>query len=197
MNARRRARATCRPRFLILASALAATLSGCARADTPEATAFPLLETTIAAVHAALERGQQSCEAIVNAYLQRIETYDKSTGLNAVIFTNPRAVDRARAIDARIAAGEKLGELHCVPVLLKDNFDTADMPTSGGSIALKDSVPPDDAFMVRRLREADAIILAKTNMAEWAFSPRQTVSSSYGRTANAYALDRVPAGSSG
>jgi Asp-tRNA(Asn)/Glu-tRNA(Gln) amidotransferase A subunit family amidase len=71
------------------------------------------------------------------------------------------------------------------------------MPTSGGSIALKDSVPPDDAFMVRKLREADAIVIAKTNMAEWAFSPRETTSSSYGTTANAYALDRVPDGSSG
>ena len=87
--------------------------------------------------------------------------------------------------------------LFCVPVLLKDNYDTADMPTSGGSIALKDSIPPDDAFMVRKLRDADAIIIAKTNMAEWAFSPRVTISSSYGTTANAYDLDRVPAGSSG
>ena len=68
---------------------------------------------------------------------------------------------------------------------------------SGGSIALKESTPPDDAFMVRKLREADAIIIAKTNMAEWAFSPRESISSSYGRTANAYDLDRVPAGSSG
>ena len=71
------------------------------------------------------------------------------------------------------------------------------MPTSGGSVALKDSVPPDDAYMVRKLREADAIIIAKTNMAEWAFSPKQTISSSYGTTANAYDLSRVPAGSSG
>ena len=71
------------------------------------------------------------------------------------------------------------------------------MVTSGGSIALKDSIPPDDAFMVRRLREADAIIIAKTNMAEWAFSPRETISSSFGVTANAYDVTRVPAGSSG
>jgi Asp-tRNA(Asn)/Glu-tRNA(Gln) amidotransferase A subunit family amidase len=90
-----------------------------------------------------------------------------------------------------------MGSLFCVPVLLKDNYDTHDMPTSGGSVALKESTPPDDAFMVRKLREADAIIIAKTNMAEWAFSPRESISSSYGRTANAYDLDRVPAGSSG
>jgi len=170
-------------------------LIGCA--DDQESAPFSFVEATIADVHAALEGGGMSCEQIVAGYLRRIGTYDQPTGLNAVIFTNPTALDRARAIDARRAAGSALGELYCVPVLLKDNFDTADMPTSGGSIALKDSVPPDDAFMVRRLREADAIIIAKTNMAEWAFSPRMTVSSSYGTTANAYALDRVPAGSSG
>ncbi|MEE4301881.1 MAG: amidase family protein [Pseudomonadales bacterium] len=170
-------------------------LVGCAGGDGPRP--FSFVEATIDDVHAALERGDMTCESIVDGYLRRIEAYDQSTGLNAVIFTNPNARDRARAIDARRAAGAALGELYCVPVLLKDNFDTADMPTSGGSLALKDSVPPDDAFMVRRLREADAIIVAKTNMAEWAFSPRMTVSSSYGTTANAYALDRVPAGSSG
>jgi len=82
-------------------------------------------------------------------------------------------------------------------MLVKDNFDTHDMVTTGGSIALMESLPPDDAFMVRRIREADAIVIAKTNMAEWAFSPRQTVSSSFDTTRNAYALDRVPAGSSG
>ena len=81
--------------------------------------------------------------------------------------------------------------------IVKDNYDTHDLPTTGGSIALKDNYPPDDAFMIEKLRAADAIIIAKTNMAEWAFSPRQTISSSFGTTANAYDLDRVPAGSSG
>lgn len=158
---------------------------------------FQFVEATIDDVQAAIVAGDMSCTQIVKGYLKRIETYDKSSGLNAVIFTNPDAVAKAERIDERIAAGEKLGPLFCVPVLLKDNFDTADMPTSGGSIALKSSIPPDDAFMVRKLREADAIIIAKTNMAEWAFSAGQTVSSSYGTTANAYDLDRVPAGSSG
>jgi Asp-tRNA(Asn)/Glu-tRNA(Gln) amidotransferase A subunit family amidase len=158
---------------------------------------FRFVEATIDDVHSALRAGQMSCVDIVEGYRRRIEAYDKPSGLNAIIFTNPKAIARARQIDERIAAGDELGPLFCIPVLLKDNFDTADMPTSGGSIALKESVPPDDAFMVRRLREADAIVIAKTNMAEWAFSPRQTVSSSYGRTANAYDLERVPAGSSG
>ena len=158
---------------------------------------FAFVEATIDDVQMALRSGQLSCTDVVSGYLERIGHYDQASGLNAVILTNPAAMDTARDIDERLAAGNTLGDLFCIPVLLKDNFDTADMPTSGGSIALKDSVPPDDAFMVRKLREADAIIIAKTNMAEWAFSPRQTVSSSYGTTANAYALDRVPAGSSG
>jgi amidase len=110
---------------------------------------------------------------------------------------NPNALARADEIDAAVKGREELGSLFCVPMLVKDNFDTHDMITSGGSIALIDNYPPDDAFMVRRIREADAVIIAKTNMAEWAFSPRETVSSSFDTTANAYDLDRVPAGSSG
>lgn len=156
-----------------------------------------LREATIADLHRAIRTGTHTCADIVSGYLGRIERLDAPTGINAIIFTNPRAMDRARELDEARGAGGPFGPLHCVPVLLKDNFDTADMPTSGGSIALKGSVPPDDAFVVRRLREAGAIIIAKTNMAEWAFSPRQTVSSSYGVTANAYDVGRVPAGSSG
>jgi Asp-tRNA(Asn)/Glu-tRNA(Gln) amidotransferase A subunit family amidase len=159
--------------------------------------AFEFVEATIDDVQSAIRAGSMSCQDIVAGYLARIEAYDKSTGLNAIIFDNSNALARAADIDRRVAAGETLGPLFCAPVLLKDNYDTADMPTSGGSLALKNSVPPDDAFMVRKLREADAIIIAKTNMAEWAFSPKQTISSSYGTTANAYDLDRVPAGSSG
>lgn len=103
----------------------------------------------------------------------------------------------APAPGSRHGALAPLGRLFCVPTLVKDNFDTHDMVTTGGSEALRHSVPPDDAFMVRRIREAGAVVVAKTNMAEWAFSPRQTVSSSFDTTANAYAPDRVPAGSSG
>ncbi|MCH8336358.1 MAG: glutamyl-tRNA amidotransferase, partial [Proteobacteria bacterium] len=158
---------------------------------------FTFAEATIADVQSAIRSGTSSCEDIVSGYLARINAYDKPSGLNAIIFINPNAVSRAQEIDRKVAGGEILGSLFCAPVLLKDNYDTADMPTSGGSVALKDSVPPDDAYMVRKLREADAIIIAKTNMAEWAFSPKQTISSSYGTTANAYDLSRVPAGSSG
>lgn len=158
---------------------------------------FQFVEATIDDVHTALANGDVSCVDIIEGYLKRIDTFDKSTGMNAIIFNNPNALELAEDIDNRLTANETLGPLYCVPVLLKDNYDTYDMPTSGGSIALKESIPPNDAFMVGQLRAADAIIIAKTNMAEWAFSPRVSISSSYGTTANAYALDRVPAGSSG
>ena len=179
---------------LFLAALLLGTLS-----CSPKKAAVPFtyVEATIADVQEAIRSGESSCKEIVAGYLARIDAYDKSTGLNAIIFANPNAITKAEEIDRKVASGEPLGPLFCAPVLLKDNYDTGDMPTSGGSIALKESVPPDDAFMVQKLRESDAIIIAKTNMAEWAFSPKQTISSSYGTTANAYDLSRVPAGSSG
>ncbi len=162
-----------------------------------EAAEFAVVETTIGKVHAALRDGSLNCESLVNRYLQRIKYYDQSSGLNAIVMVNPNAKTRAQALDAEFAKSHQLRPLHCVPVILKDNYDTADMPTEAGSIALKDSVPPDDAHVVRALREAGAIILAKSNMGEWAFSPYYTISSTHGETRNAYDLNRVPAGSSG
>ena len=168
-----------------------------------ESDRFRVVEATIADIQEAVLSGRTTCREVVQAYLERIEAYDQPTGLNAITVVNPNALETADAIDRAIANAKpnledvELGPLFCAPILVKDNFDTHDLPTTGGSIALMDSIPPDDAFMVRKLRETDAIVIAKTNMAEWAFSPRRTESSSYGTTANAYALDRVPAGSSG
>jgi len=161
----------------------------------PEPRMLDVVELTIAELHDALLSGETTCRLVVEAHLQRVEVYEDS--LNALTVVNPDAYARADSLDARIRDGEDLGSLFCVPMLVKDNFDTHDLVTTGGSVALAESVPPDDAFMVERIRAADAIVLAKTNMAEWAFSPRQTVSSSFDTTRNAYALDRVPAGSSG
>jgi len=158
---------------------------------------FSLVEATISDIQEAVRSGQVSCRDVVEGYIQRIEVYDKARGINAITVINPNALERADEVDRAIQKREALPGLFCAPLLIKDNFDTHDMVTTGGSIALKDSYPPDDAFMVRKLREAGAIVLAKTNMAEWAFSPKQTVSSSYGRTANAYDANFVPAGSSG
>lgn len=168
------------------------TLSACG----PQPKPLEVVEATIGQVQAAIMDGETTCRMVVQAHLDRIEAYDEAT-VNAITVLNPQALTRADEIDASVAAGEELGSLFCVPMLVKDNFDTHDLVTSGGSIALAENYPPDDAFMVRRIREEDAIIVAKTNMAEWAFSPRESVSSSFDTTRNAYDLEKVPAGSSG
>ena len=179
-------------RKVISLSFLAVVISHCSSSQQ-----FSLSEATIADIQAAITTGETSCQDIVAAYLDRIATYDKPLGINAIVEINAYALQIAAEIDRQIQRSESMPALFCAPLLIKDNFDTYDMVTTGGSIALKDSIPPDDAFMIRKLREAGAIVLAKTNMAEWAFSPRETVSSSYGRTANAYDTNYVPAGSSG
>ncbi len=158
---------------------------------------FKFVEATISDVQMAIKSGSITCHEIVSGYLDRISVFDQETKLNAITVVNRNALGKADEIDEAIKNGGELGPLFCAPILIKDNYDTHDLPTTGGSIALKNSYPPDDAFMVRKLREAGAIVVAKTNMAEWAFSPRQTKSSSFGVTANAYDLSRVPAGSSG
>ena len=185
---------------LFIVALLAVSLAGCSEETERPASVkqpLPLVEATIANIQAAILNGSTTCEQVVAGYLARISTYDQPLGINAITVLNPAALETARARDAGLAAGQNPGPLFCAPLLVKDNYDTHDMVTSGGSIALINNYPPDDAFMVRRLREDGAIIIAKTNMAEWAFSPRQTVSSSFGRTANAYDPSRVPAGSSG
>lgn len=158
---------------------------------------FNFVETSIEEVQKAIKSGQITCEEVVSGYLERIRVYNQSTGLNAITVLNERAIEEAAKIDQSIRSGAEMGSLFCVPVVVKDNFDTFDMPTAAGSIALKDTYALDDAFMVRKLREADAIILAKTNMAEWAFDSRHSNSSTVGVTANAYDQSRSPAGSSG
>jgi Asp-tRNA(Asn)/Glu-tRNA(Gln) amidotransferase A subunit family amidase len=158
---------------------------------------FDVIELTISDAQAAIRSNIIRCEQLTERYLKRIETFDKTTGLNAITYVNPNALPKARQLDRAFAKSDSMKKLHCIPVILKDNFDTADMPTEAGSVALRGSLPPDDAFMVKRLREEDAIIIAKSNMGEWAFSPHHTISSTHGETRNAYDLARVPAGSSG
>jgi Asp-tRNA(Asn)/Glu-tRNA(Gln) amidotransferase A subunit family amidase len=178
---------------------LFSTMVGCVTVPTPQAPSVPLsfIELTIADAQQAIRAQRINCEQLTRRYLRRIETYNHVGELNAIIYVNTRALERARALDEKYAAGHAMKRLHCIPVILKDNFDTADMPTEAGSVALQGSFPPDDAFMVKRLRDNDAIILAKSNMGEWAFSPYETVSSTHGITRNAYDTERVPAGSSG
>jgi amidase len=155
-------------------------------------------EATVSGIHAALTAGDVTCVQVVEAYLRRIEAYDdRGPALNAIISINPAALDTGAELDrAQSASRAPLRPLHCIPVILKDNFDTADMPTTGGSVTLADSVPLRDAFVVRKLRDAGAIVLAKANLTELARGGT-TVSSLGGQTRNPYDLTRTPGGSSG
>ena len=156
-------------------------------------------ETTIAEIHAAFRARRYNCHALVQRYLDRIAAYDKrGPSLNSLILVNPKALEVADSLDKRFAASGLTGDLHCIPIIVKDNYETHDLQTTGGSLALKGWIPERDATMVRKVREAGAIVLAKSNMAEWAFTPNETVSSILpGYTFNPYALNRVTAGSSG
>ena len=158
---------------------------------------FNVIELTIKEFHEALRGEKTSCAELTKAYLDRIKNLDQSTRLNSMVVLNPNALKGAEELDKEYKETGVLRPLHGVPAIVKDNYDTFDLQTAGGSLALKGSIPPDDAYQVRKLREAGALILGKSNMAEWAFSPYQTVSSIAGSTRNPYDLERVPAGSSG
>jgi len=167
------------------------------RTTTTRTAQFELLEATISDIHRAFRNRTLTSEQLVSAYLDRIQTYDQPTRLNAIIVVNPEAIATARALDAEFRKTGKLRPLHGIPVIVKDNFNTRGLQTTGGSVALKGFAPTDDAWQVRKLREAGAIVLAKSNMAEWAFTPMHSQSSIAGETRNPYNLDYVPAGSSG
>lgn len=165
----------------------------------PLAAQFRVEEATIAGVHAAFRDGSLTCRGLVEAYLRRIEAYDRNgPALNALVAVNPRALAVADSLDRRYRAAGPVGPLHCVPMIVKDNMETLELPTTAGSLALQGLMTGTDAFQVARVRAAGAIVLAKSNMAEFAFSPYETVNSVLpGYTKNPYALDRVTAGSSG
>lgn len=160
---------------------------------------FDVVEATIAETHAAMKAGRLTCRDLVAAYLKRIETYDKNgPALNSIVVLNPDIEKQAAELDRRFALSGLTGPLHCVPMIVKDNFETIGMQTADGALAFAGFVPDKDAFQVARIKQAGALVLAKSNMAEWAFSPYETVNSILpGYTRNPYALDRVTAGSSG
>jgi amidase len=152
---------------------------------------FEVTEASIADVHQALKRGNCNCEQLVQAYQARIAAYDQPTHLNAIVVTNPAALAEARQLDAEYRRTGKLRPLHCIPLIVKDNYNTAGLQTAAGSLALKGFAPTTDATMVRDLKVAGAIVLAKSNMAEWAFSPMVSISSLAGETRNPYNLARA------
>jgi amidase len=195
-------------RRLFLVSLLAAALSA----------RLPALDITTASVadlQAAMAKGSLTSEKITEIYLARIAAYDKQgPTLNTVITANPKALEQAKALDAERKAGKVRGPLHGIPIVLKDNIDTFDLPTTGGSQLLAGSIPPDDAFVAKKLRDAGAIILAKVNLSEWAGGGGSVSGakdpevlkagavpngfSSMGlQTRNPHDLTRGPAGSSG
>ena len=178
-----------RPYGLVLLLALAgATAAGGQTVDVTAA--------TIEDLNRAFDAGTLTSEELVERYLARIAAYDDAgPALNAVIALNPNAVERARELDAERQSAGPRSPLHGIPVVLKDNLDTADLPTTAGSVLLDGSLPPDDAFLVTKLREAGAIVLAKVNMSE--FASGGAMSSLGGRTRNPHDLVRSPGGSSG
>ena len=170
---------------------------GCAFPSDDSPPAFDVMERSIAELNEALELGEVTSQELVGLYLDRISAYDQQgPTLNTVITLNPRALEDAAALDAERASGSVRGPLHGLPVLVKDNYDSANLPTAAGVIGLATSIPPDDAFQVRRLREAGAVILGKTNMHELARGIT-TISSLAGQTRNPYDPTRNPGGSSG
>lgn len=187
----------------------------CGAANFALAAPLDLTKADIASLNAAFSDGSLTSEKLTAAYLARIQAYDKKgPNINSVILLNPKALAEAKTLDAERAAGKVRGPLHGIPIVLKDNVDTFDMATTAGSQLLDGSVPPDDAFVTKKLRAAGAIIIAKVNLSEWAggggsvsgtTDPKlrkdgrtpNGFSTQGGQTRNPHKLDRGPNGSSG
>ena len=199
---------TSRPLGHLTARALAAALAFVPGAAAHAHSTLPTLpitqdqsvevfEASIPDLQEAMADGRVTAVQLVDAYLARISAYDREgPALNSMVYLNPNARAQAAALDQERALRGARGPLHGIPIILKDNYDTADLPTSGGSIALAGMIPPDDAFQVRKLREAGAVILGKSNMHELA-AGITTISSVGGQTRNPYDPSRNPGGSSG
>jgi Asp-tRNA(Asn)/Glu-tRNA(Gln) amidotransferase A subunit family amidase len=160
------------------------------------ATTFDVVETTISEIHAAYRSGSLTARQLVEAYLDRIAAYDKQgPAINAIISLNPKALDEADRLDAAMKAKGPVGPLHGIPLIMKDQGDVAEMPTTMGSVLFKDHMPGRDAFAVARLKQAGAIFLAKATLGE--MGAGDTHGSLFGSTRNVYDLKRTVGGSSG
>ncbi|OXS77447.1 amidase family protein [Domibacillus enclensis] len=158
---------------------------------------FDIKEATILEMTAAMEEGKLTSEELVRFYLDRIDQFDQQgPSINSMLYVNRDAIETAKQLDKERAAGTIRGALHGIPIVLKDNYDTVDMPTTGGSLSLEGSMAPDDAYQTAQLREEGAIIIGKANLHEFAFG-FETYSSLGGQTLNPYDLTKFPGGSSG
>jgi amidase len=184
---------------LLLMVLLSLTCKPVAKAPFPAAY---LEELTISQLQQGYQQGRYTIKQVVSDYVARIEAVDKAgPKLNSIIMVNPDALQIAEALDQELKAGKSRGPMHGMPVIIKDNIDTHDkMPTTAGSRALKNSVPLRDSYVVKKLREAGCVIIAKANLSEWANFRAETSSSGWsgvgGQTKNPYVLDRNPCGSS-
>jgi len=166
-------------------------------ADCAPDRSFHLMETSIADIHKAMQAGALTCHDLVQQYLDRIQADDQQgPALHSMLYINPASLAQADAMDGEFQHTHKLKPLGCIPIVLKDNFDTADMPTTAGAVTLKGAQPERDAFAVKQLREAGALILGKANMSEFA-TGGISASSLGGQVKNPYDLTRTPGGSSG
>jgi amidase len=178
-------------RLVVVSVSLMAILP--ARSETKP---FRLEEATIADVQAAFKSGQLTSHQLVQMYLDRINQFDRQgPKLNSIISVNPKALQEADRLDAVFKTSGVVGPLHGIPVILKDMIDARGMPTTEGSIVLKDFYPDKDAFIVEKMKKAGAIILAKSTLSE--FATGDTYASLFGATKNPYDLKRTPGGSSG
>jgi amidase len=183
-------------RILVAAGAAltAALLYGQGSKERPKP--FEVVETTIDQIHAAFKSRKLTARQLVQDYLDRIAAYDQQgPKLNAIITLNPKALEDADRLDATYKKSGFAGPLHGIPILIKDEIDTAGMPTTLGSVVFKEYRPPLDAFVVARLKKAGAIILGKTTLSE--FAAGDTYGSLFGATRNPYDLERTVGGSSG
>jgi Asp-tRNA(Asn)/Glu-tRNA(Gln) amidotransferase A subunit family amidase len=157
---------------------------------------FDVVETTIADIHAAYQNGTLTARQLVQMYLDRIDAYDKKgPAINAVISTNPRALEEADKLDAAFDKNGFVGPLHGIPLIMKDQADVKDMPTTMGSLLFKDHMPDRDCFIAARLKEAGAIFIGKATLGE--MGAGDTHGSLFGSTRNVYDLERTAGGSSG
>src|SRR6266700_2753837 len=193
---------TSRGAILARATAVAITMLGAgavqvqAQVQAPTTKPFEIVEATIDDIHIAMRAGRLTARQLVQGYLDRINAYDKQgPTINSIITLNPNALAEADRLDAALRSSGLVGPLHGIAILVKDEIDTAGMPTTLGTVVFKDYRPPKDAFAIDKLRKAGAIILGKATLSE--FAAGDTYGSIFGVTRNPYDLERTVGGSSG